>query len=167
MRRKVVNRVKFKSTQIHLAFKALFSVSASPLEPSRSRPPSRKLRINWNREKEPPRRAIKSLRDKIPFVNWRKTAEESGRYTSKLGPCQIDKPQIVEEQLSMVMRAIHVQYALALLLSLKAKSHENDSHFACNLRASISKPIKKIISLFFILSFHLKITVTKNRVKGV
>jgi len=54
VRRKVVNRVKFKSTQIRLAFKALFSVPPPSFTLSSRARAVAKLGINWNREKEPP-----------------------------------------------------------------------------------------------------------------
>lgn len=98
MRRKVVNRVKFKSTEIRLAFKALSSVFVPPVESSRP-PRSRKLRINRNEEGEgaAPRRARQlNLRYEIKFPLL--TGGRRGDlYTLKLGARvgQIDKPRIV------------------------------------------------------------------------
>lgn len=67
MRRKVVNRVKFKSTQIRLAFKVLFSVSAPlPFDASLHRA---NFELTGTEKKSHHGEQLNRYENKIPFVS--------------------------------------------------------------------------------------------------
>lgn len=108
---KIVKRVKFKFIQIRLILKVLSFISKTP---SRRYLLSRKLQINWTWEEgkkkdyhgEQLNHEIKS-----PLLVHR---HEGRAVTSKPGPCQVDKFQIVEEQLPVVMRSTHARHDFSL-----------------------------------------------------
>ena len=113
MRRKVVNRVKFKSTQIRLAFKVLSTVSAS--SPRSCLHPRANFKLTRTGKKSLHGEQLNRYEIKFPLLA---DGERGSRYTSKLGPCQVDKLQIVEEQLPVVMRSTHMRHDFSLFLSL-------------------------------------------------
>jgi len=152
VRRKVVNRVKFKSTQIRLAFKVPFHRLSSPrfcLHPRAN------FKLTRTGKKSLHGEQLNRYEIKFPLLA---DGERGSRYTSKLGPCQVDKLQIVEEQLPVVMRSTHMRHDFSLSLSLSlsffsfhcTSSHDVLRKIHIDVSYNMQMSIRKIILRFLL-----------------